>query len=98
MLPLVVDLPIITGQPAPHLSIVPGQTVSFAVIATADNLTYQWQKDGVDITAGANSAAYIIPSVTESDEGEYQCVVINAAGNAYVISNAAQLTVCKYMG
>ena len=91
-----VDRPRITGQPAPHLLIVPGETVSFAVIAIGDNLMYQWQKDEVNnITAGANSAAYIIQSVKESDEGWYRCVVISAAGNAYMISNAARLTVSK---
>ena len=58
---------------------------------------YQWQKDGVDITVRANETAYIIPSVTESDEGEYQCVVSNAAGNAYVISDAAQLTLGEHI-
>ena len=87
----VVGFPMITGQPAPHDSILPGRTVSFAVIAAGDNLMYQWQKDGANITAGANSAAYIIPSVAESDEGEYQCIVSNDAGNT--TSDVAQLTV-----
>ena len=93
-LPSAVAHPAITGQPAPHLSVIPGQTISFAVIATGDNLMYQWQKDGVNITEGASEAAYIIQSVTESDEGEYQCVVSNPAGMA--TSNTAQLTVGKH--
>ena len=71
-----------------------GLSVSFTVTATGVNLLYQWQKDGVDI-AGATSAAYTISSVTESDEGEYRCVVFNDAG--VVTSNAANLIVCKYL-
>ena len=88
-----VDSPTVIGQPTSHLSVVPGQSVSFAVIATGYNLMYQWQKDGVNITTGANSTAYIIQIVTDSDEGEYQCVVSNVAD--MVTSNAAILTVCK---
>ena len=54
---------------------------------------YQWQKDGSNIATGANSANYTIAAVAESDEGEYQCVVSNAANS--VPSTAASLTLCK---
>ena len=54
---------------------------------------YQWQKDGVNIATGANSATYTIAAVAESDEGEYRCVVSNAANS--VTSIAASLTECK---
>ena len=72
--------------------IVPGEPASFMVTATGGNLMYQWQKDEVDIF-GAISAAYIIISVAESDEGLYRCIVSNAAG--MITSDAALLTVCK---
>ena len=53
---------------------------------------YQWRNDGVDIP-GANSATYAIAEAAESDEGEYRCVVSNAANS--ITSTAATLTVCK---
>ena len=87
------DPPEITDQPDPQLLIVPGQSATFTVTATGDNLMYQWQKDGVDIATGDNSATYTIAAVAESDEGEYRCVVSNAANS--VTSTAASLTVCK---
>ena len=85
--------PTLDVQPASQLLIVPGQPANFTVTATGDNLSYQWQKDGADIS-GATSATYTISSVMESDEGEYQCLVSNTAG--VVTSNATSLTVCKW--
>ena len=87
------DPPEITDQPDPQLLIVPGQSATFTVTATGDNLMYQWQKDGVDIATGDNSATYTIAAVAESDEGAYRCVASNAANS--VTSTAASLTVCK---
>ena len=83
----------ITGNPLPQLSIIPGKSAGFMVTATGDGLMYQWQKDGIDII-GATLSTYILSSVVESDAGEYQCVVSNRAG--HVTSNAAYLTVCEY--
>ena len=91
--PSVVDPPVITDHPDPQLLIKPEQSATFTVTATGSNLMYQWQKDGVDIATGANSATYTIDMVAESDEGEYRCVVSNAANS--VTSTAASLTVCK---
>ena len=85
----------ITVHPDPQLLIVPEQSATFTVTATGSSLMYQWQKDGVDIATGANSATYTIDMVAESDEGEYRCVVSNAANS--VTSTAASLTVCKYV-
>ena len=75
--------------------VVPGQPATFTVTAMGDNLMYQWQKGGSNIATGANSASYTIVAVAESDEGEYRCVVSNAANS--VTSTAASLTVCKYV-
>ena len=87
------DPPEITDQPDPQLLVVPGQPATFTVTATGDNLMYQWQKGGSNITTGANSAIYTIAAVAEGDTGMYRCVVRNAAG--HVTSIAASLTVCK---
>ena len=83
----------ITVQPVSQLLVVPGKPATFTVAATGINLMYQWQKGGSNITTGANPATYTIAAVAESDEGEYLCVVSNAAGP--VTSTAASLTVCK---
>ena len=92
--PSAVDPVVITVQPVSLTLVVPGQTATFTVTATGDSLMYQWQKGGVNIATGANSASYMIAAVAESDEGEYQCVVSNTANS--VTSTAAGLSVCKY--
>ena len=91
--PSAVDPAVITGQPVSLTLVVPGQSSTFIVTATGDNLMYQWQKDGSDIASGVTSATYTIAAVTESDEGAYRCVVTNAANSD--TSTAASLTVCK---
>ena len=73
--------------------------MSFSVTATGtEPLSYQWQKDGVDLTdgssiTGATTATLTIADVMESDEGGYMCVVTNTAGMD--TSNTALLTVGK---
>ena len=86
-----------TVHPVDQTNIVPGSDVSFSVTATGTApLSYQWQKDGVDITdggsiTGATTATLTITGVMESDEGGYRCVVTNIAGTD--TSNNAMLTV-----
>ena len=78
----------------------PGSEVSFSVTATGTApLSYQWQKDGVDLTdgggiTGATTVTLTITGVMESDEGGYRCVVTNIAG--MVTSNIAMLAVGKF--
>ena len=68
-----------------------GQPVTFAVGATGADLSYQWQRDGVDIP-GATAASYTIPSVALADSGaQFRCVIANPQGSTQ--SNAATLTV-----
>ena len=56
-------------------------------------LSYQWQKNGIDIP-GATNASYTIPATTNSDnESAYRVNVINPGGS--VMSNSATLTVKK---
>jgi hypothetical protein len=83
--------PAITAQPV-NQTVTAGQATSFSVAATGTApLTYQWQKSGVNI-AGANSATYITPATTPSDNGAaFRVVVSNTAGTA--TSAAATLTV-----
>ncbi len=67
-----------------------GSDVTFSVVATGDNLTYQWQKDGSDIS-GATSSVLTLTNVTSSDEGSYTCVITSDCGS--VTSDAATLTI-----
>ena len=84
----------IVTQPSDQLDITMGQDATFSVTATGVSLTYQWQKDGVDITdttdtySGTTTANLTVLSVELANEGSYRCVV-----NGTVNSTPAQLTV-----
>ncbi len=83
--------PTITTPPA-NQTVTAGQTASFSVVAggTAP-LSYQWQKNAVNI-AGATSSSYTTPVTATSDSGStFDVVVSNTAGTA--TSGAATLTV-----
>lgn len=76
--------PAITSHPISG-SVCSGNSLQFCVVATgATPLSYQWQKDNVNI-GGATSSCY-----STSTQGAYRCVVTNACGSA--TSNAALLT------
>ena len=81
----------ISGQPASK-TVTEGQTATFMVTATGgSNLTYQWRKDGANIT-GANSASYTTLATVLGDNGVvFDCVVSN--GTSSVTSVGAVLTV-----
>lgn len=79
----------ITAQPANQASCI-GGTVTFIVSATGTNVTYQWQKAGVDIT-GATAASYTINSVVAGDAGTYNVVIVGSCGT--VTSNNATLVI-----
>ncbi len=83
--------PAITSQPASQI-VSTGQTAIFSVTATGTPTpTYQWQKNGANIT-GATSSSYTTPPTTIADSGEqFRVIVSNTLGN--VTSNPATLTV-----
>ncbi len=68
----------------------PGTSVTFSVTAIGTNLTYQWKKDGADLS-GATSSSYTINSITAGDAGNYT-VVVSGANGSPVTSNAANLS------
>ncbi|WP_416758588.1 hypothetical protein ACNI65_18675 [Roseateles sp. So40a] len=81
--------PSITTQPADAAVLTDG-TPTFTVVASGDNLAYQWRKNGVDIP-GATAASYQAPPASYTDHGaQFSVVVSNADGS--VTSGAAQLT------
>lgn len=82
--------PTITTQPS-SVTVNPGQTASFTVVASGTPApTYQWRKDGTAIT-GATNATYSVASAQLSDAGSYTVVASSSTGT--VTSNAAVLVV-----
>ena len=83
--------PSITTQPA-SVTVIAGQTANFSVAAAGTSpLSYQWQKNGANIS-GATSSSYTTPATKTSDNGaSFVVSVTNPAGS--MSSGAAILTV-----
>jgi hypothetical protein len=82
--------PTITSQPIPQVSGLTG-SVKFTVAATGNpDPTFQWRKDGVNITA-ATSATLSLTNLVAGDAATYSVVVTNPAGS--VTSSGASLVV-----
>lgn len=85
-----VAAPTITTQPA-GLSVNAGGSATFSVVATGGGtLSYQWSKDGVNVS-GATASTLTLPSVSASSAGDYRVVVTGSGGT--VTSQPATLTV-----
>src|SRR4029077_15341328 len=68
--------PTITTQPG-NQTVTAGQTATFTVVATGTApLSYQWQKNGANIT-GATSTSYTTPVTTTADSGASFAVVVS---------------------
>ena len=83
---------ILNAQPQAQ-TVAAGASATLSVTATGgggSSLTYQWRKDGVNVS-GANASSYSITSAQASHAGSYTVVVSNTAGS--VTSSAATLTV-----
>ncbi|MDB6174571.1 MAG: C-terminal target protein [Chthoniobacteraceae bacterium] len=88
---LAVNDPIrIIMQPMP-ITVNPAASAGFSVtVEGTAPIAYQWRKNGM-VISGASSASYVISSVLESDEGSYDVVITNIAGN--LTSSPAELAV-----
>ena len=83
--------PVITTHPQPQ-SLCAGSSVTFTVVATTGSpFTYQWLKNGSNIS-GATNSSYTINPIQSSDTANYSCVVTNTYGCS-TTSNQAGLTV-----
>ncbi|ATC63933.1 hypothetical protein CMV30_08190 [Nibricoccus aquaticus] len=79
-----VIVPVITTQPQSQTVIV-GDPATLSVVAsgggdTAGTLSYQWKKNGMDIT-GATGSSYAIPATIFGDAGNYTVTVTNSIGS-----------------
>ncbi len=87
--------PTITQHPAAQ-NVCAGATATFTVAASGDGtLSYQWQKNSVNITNGGHysGTTTLTLTVSNADSGDvagYRCVVSNAAGSTN--SNQASLS------
>lgn len=72
--------PTVQSQPG-NLNVVVGETAVFAAsIAGSTPMSYQWRRDGVDIT-GANSPVLTLPAVSTASAGRYELVATNGGGS-----------------
>ncbi len=98
--PPVVTAPVITDQGQPkNVSAKVGETATFSVTATGDDLEYQWmidRNDGngfVDLTQ-STGATHTTTELDMSCNGfKYKCVISNSAGS--VTTNVVTLTVTE---
>lgn len=78
-----------------------GNNVTLSIVASGINLTYQWRKNGVDIS-GANSATYTINSYSSNDSGSYTCFIGSACNsllsNSAVLSNTTPVAISSQTG
>lgn len=90
-----VNPPTIGQQPAGQ-NVCPGATATFVVTASGQGtLSYQWQKDGVDLVngghySGATAATLTISNADAGDATDYRCVVSDSGGSTN--SNQTALT------
>lgn len=85
--------PAITTQPAAQ-SVFVGDTASFTVVATGTTPSYQWARNGTNIS-GATGASYTTPTLAATDDGAlFTVTVSNAAGS--VTSTSAKLSVALH--
>jgi hypothetical protein len=72
--------PEITSQPQAQ-TVYGDSNVSFSVTAEGKYLTYQWKKDGVDLTGGTNATLNITDANSTLHDGNYSVVVSNDFGS-----------------
>lgn len=86
--------PTIVGQPA-STSVWDGGAVPFEVqVASAPNLTYQWKRNGANVS-GATASRLFLPNVTRANDNNttYASAVTNTGSGFGTISSNATLTV-----
>ncbi len=72
------DLPVITTPPASQI-VAAGGTATFSVTASNTVGSYQWRKNGTNIS-GATASALTLSNVQGTNAGTYDVIVANGAG------------------
>lgn len=85
------------------VTLVYGKTASFSINAVGSGLSYQWQRDGIDLPdeariTGSTSSKVTIASLTGVDEGTYRCVVSSTYGGLEGGSHVLTVTVPPVVG
>lgn len=81
------------------LAVEPGETAVFSVsTAATDAVSYQWQRDGVDLMdggdiSGSTTETLSIANAEEADEASYRVIVTHSVTSESLTSTAANLTV-----
>ena len=85
--------PLIRTQPA-AAGVTLGDTATFSVLAESrgGDLSYQWQRGGVDIP-GATASSYTTPATVAGDNGAVFRVIVSSSNGRFVLSNGATLAV-----
>ena len=91
------SVPIITTQPSSQI-VCEGAGVSFTVVATGTNLTYQWYRGSIPIAnsasiSGATSATMTINPIALSDAGSNYSVIVSGTCQLADSSNNFTLTI-----
>ncbi len=87
----------ITTHPQPQ-TVCAGSPASLSVAASGGAVTFQWQKDGVNIAnggiySGVTTSVLSISNGQTGDSGMYRCRVTNLCGTGTLDSNAALVTI-----
>lgn len=89
----------ISTHPTNKVNVSQGNSTSFSVTAMGEELTYQWQKNGMNLEnnnaskfEGVVTMKLTVNDVQVQDAGRYKCVVTNGAGDN-VTSREATLSV-----
>ncbi len=80
----------INTQPAGQ-SLCAGSAISLSVGVTGASPTYQWRKDGLEVS-GATAPTLSINAAATGDSGSYDCVITGTCGP--VVSDPASVSVC----
>ncbi|OFY61642.1 MAG: hypothetical protein A2X04_06070, partial [Bacteroidetes bacterium GWF2_41_9] len=86
---------VISSQPQ-NQTVCAGENAFFNVGASGYNLTYRWQKDGVNLTdvgniAGSFTSTLVITNATTADAGVYRCYLDGECND--ILTGTANLTV-----
>ncbi len=85
---------VINSQPVANQNLCSGNAASFSVVASGTGITYQWQKDGANITdggtiSGATTATLNISSVVVGDAGNYTLDITGTCGGPVTTTTSA---------